>query len=382
LTPRLLPAMRPDDRYYRLAPGVDVVPLQDGNVLVRSDSVAVRLEGDSASFFTQSVFPLLDGRRSLIDVAAALGVVSVDDLQTHFDRLVGQGVLHRSDRAWAEGADPRFGSMFAMFEDLGVEPLETRNRLRQLSVAVVGLEGHGAHLALNLSYLGLGKLVLVDPYPCQPGNIGLMPFVREEATGKARHDAVREALPSPKDTEVLTRGADSLTREDIQTVARDVHVVVGCFDKAFSATNVWINEATLDRGIAALYAEVRGHTATLGPLVFPGQTGCYLCWRMRSLATEDDFEGAMTYEEFMDRRRRPALHERSILPFLTSYAGSLLASHVLTSMLEVSIPALAGKVFEFNGLTLKSELHTVLQKADCPACGKKKDLSPLLPLTV
>jgi ribosomal protein S12 methylthiotransferase accessory factor len=368
--------MRSQDSYYRVASGVSVVPLPDGKVLLRTETAAVRLEGESAVFFVERVLPLLNGRRALADISASLKEISSEDLRRHLDQLVDKGVLRRGKLSSGQGDDTHPSHVLGFLEDLGVAPAETRERLRRLSAAVVGLEGHGAHLAWNLASAGIGNLVLVDPYPCQPGNLDLIPALSADTVGRPRQEVLRAAMSPASGTSITTWGSGAVRREDIQRLAGEVQIIVGCFDKGFSATNVWINEASLGRGIAAVYAELRGPIARLGPLVFPGQTACYMCWRMRALACENDFEEAMAYEEFLDRQQRPELHQRSMLPFLPAYVGSVLGAQILTSMLEVSIPTLAGKIFEFNGLTLRGELHTVLQRPDCPACKKKAQPIP------
>jgi ribosomal protein S12 methylthiotransferase accessory factor len=149
-------------------------------------------------------------------------------------------------------------------------------------------------------------------------------------------------------------------------------MLIGCFDKGFSATNHWINQASLTRGIPALYADLRGHVATVGPLVLPGQTACYMCYRMRSVACENDFSQAMTYEEFLDRRKHPALDERGTLPALPPWIAGALGLEVLKILLALGPPALAGKVLELNALTLRTIEHAVLLRPDCSVCGAEK----------
>ncbi len=51
--------------YYRLAAGVDVVPLTEECVLFRSNTLAVKVEGSMAALLSARVLPLLDRPRSL-----------------------------------------------------------------------------------------------------------------------------------------------------------------------------------------------------------------------------------------------------------------------------------------------------------------------------
>src|SRR5262249_50237248 len=153
---------------------------------------------------------------------------------------------------------------------------EALKELGQLRVAIVGLEGHGAYAASILARCGIGRIVLVDPYPCQLGNLALMPLVGMHAVGTSRQQALQGALQAQGGrTELLTGDEREITRESISDLAPNCHMLAGCFDKGFSSTHHWINRASLEHGIPAIYAESRGHTALVGPLVLPGQTACY-----------------------------------------------------------------------------------------------------------
>jgi ribosomal protein S12 methylthiotransferase accessory factor len=167
-------------------------------------------------------------------------------------------------------------------------------------------------------------------------------------------------------------GGKEINRDIISSLVRDCHMLVGCFDKGFSSSNHWLNRASLEHGIPAVYAESRAHTALVGPMVLPGQTACYMCYRMRSIACAADFTEAMEYEEFLDKRKRPMLHERAVLPTIPPYIASVLTQEILKQLLSISESSLAGNVLEFNALTLESDRHSILQKPDCPVCNPQK----------
>lgn len=356
--------------FYWLPPGVDVVRMGNGDVVLCSDTAVVRLEGASTSFLVEEVFPLLDGQKSLHEVTTALGLASLDELESYLNRLVESGLARRGDRPLE---DPReLSPGFSMLADLGLSASDAHEQLDQCSVGIVGLEGPGAYVALHLAQVGVGKIVLADPFASQPGNLELSLLGDRPALGLPRQAIVRDRISLSR-TQVETLNAETeLNRDAISDLTAEVDLVIGCFDRGFSATNVWINQASLEHSVAALYARLQGHVALLGPLVVPHKTACYMCWRMRTLACENAFEEAMAYEEFLDRQRTPSMHDRSVLPFLASYAGSVVAGQALAWLLNLTVPPLAGRVHEFNGLTLTSELHPLLQVPDCAACSKKK----------
>ena len=361
--------------YYRLASGVDIVPLRNGHILIRSDTLTLRLEGGSSRDFVERVLPLLDGRRSLSEITRELPDLPGEDLSRHLELLAKADVLRSSDHPQGQQSigQQALAPFLSMLESLGIPASESLDLLSRSRVAVVGLEGHGAHLASILSRCGIGSMVLVDPYPCELGNLALMPLLGPDSAGKARHDAVKAALGAQGcKTEIVTGGDQVITGEGIAALVADCQMLAGCFDKGFSSTNHWINRASLDLGIPAIYAQSMGHIALVGPMVLPGDTACYMCYRMRSLACAEDFSEVMTYEEFLDRMKRPALHERAVLPTTTAYVASLMALEILKHLLSLSQPSLANKVLEFDAFSLQTATHNVLQKPDCPVCSEKK----------
>jgi bacteriocin biosynthesis cyclodehydratase domain-containing protein len=360
--------------YYYLAPGIDVVPLNDHQLLLRSDTRAIRIEGSFARVLMERVLPLLDGQHSFDEVAAHLPDLPADELCQRLDALVQAQVLYQTDRARQIGTDDEqiLAPLLTMLDNIGIAAPTANNLLRQARIMIVGLEAHGAHLAAILAKCGIGSLVLVDPYPCQPGNLSLMPLIGPQAIGVPREQAVQAALHRQGvTTEIVIGGDEALTHGRIATLAAGSCIVVGCFDKGFAATNHWINQVGLEQGIPTLYAELRSHMGWIGPLVVPDETACYMCYRMRSIACEENLSAAIAFEEFLKRQQRPALHERGVLPMLPPYSASLLALEILKQVLNLNPLVLTNTIVEFNGLSFQSTAHPVLQKPDCPICKKK-----------
>ncbi|MFN2606681.1 MAG: TOMM precursor leader peptide-binding protein [Acidimicrobiales bacterium] len=384
--PRPPPVPAPGEAYYRLLPGVEVVPVGD-DVVLASDGVTLRLEGESAALFRDRVLALLDGTRTLDQVTAELPGVRPDDLRPHLDALVRARVLGRRDEP-SDGA-PVDGPgaarpLLRFLETVGLSPEQVAERLDGLRVAVVGLNGPGAHVAAVLAASGVGTVVLADPFPLGPADLQLMaPTAAARAGGAARHDVVREALGAAGGSGRLeVMQGDALDRGVVADLVAGSDLAVGCFDKGFSAAHAWLNEAGLDLGVDTLYAQLRGPTAWVGPLVVPGETACWLCWRMRAIASQEDFLAAMAVEEHLDGRRRPALAEAGALPALSPLVGGMVGLEAVKHLLGLGRDALAGHVHEVDALAGRTEVHAVLAVPDCPACSpsqaaqKKSPLAP------
>src|SRR5207253_8032172 len=146
------------------------------------------------------------------EVAAELGDVAAEALRLSLDRLVEAGVLRRDDRPGHAAGEPGPVEPFLAFlEEIGVAREEATARLARASATVFGLEGHGAHLAAMLAVAGVGRLVLVDPFPLEAGNLVLMPAMArgEEAAraGRSREEALRDALAPVAGGEVVASAA-------------------------------------------------------------------------------------------------------------------------------------------------------------------------------
>jgi len=360
------------DQYYALAPGVEVVGLPKQRLLLRSDSVSLTLEGAGAAFLQGRVLPLLDGSRRLADLVAELPEVAPEALVARLKELTDSRILRTTveptvGSRGAALADP----LQALLEALGVSDARAQ-RLRSVHIAVFGLETCGAWIADGLVRLGVGRLTLVDPFPCDPASWRLLPHTESLAAGVPRQDWLRGELSKFGSATELHVGPErALDKADVLAQAADAHLLIGCFDRAFSAAHHWINVASFERGIPAVYCDVRGHRVVVGPMVFPHETPCYLCWRMRSVACADDFDEEMAHEQHLDRLRRPAGAQRPVLPALLPYATGLVVTEIVKILCAVGTPALTAKILEFDALSGRTTSHSVVFRPDCPVCKKK-----------
>ncbi|MFI7061503.1 TOMM precursor leader peptide-binding protein [Kribbella sp. NPDC050124] len=145
-------------------------------------------------------------------------------------------------------------------------------------------------------------------------------------------------------------------REELPAVMTGADLVIAADDGAFPVLHSWVNTTGLRLAVPTLHVAVRGPQATVGPLVLPGEGPCYLCWRMRALACEQDFAAAMAVEEELDARRSPDA-----------------AQAVLPALLEMVTRAeLSDGVLALDAGTGVEQLHPVLPRPDCPACAKSR----------
>src|SRR3989442_9852104 len=306
--------------YYRLAAGVDVVPIGDDAYLFRSNTLAVRIEGSMAVLLGRRVIPLLQQARSVDELSPLLADVPARALQQGLESLVDARVLERSEQLAAPAPDH---PLTAFVADMGIAPAEARQRLRAARIAIFGLEAHGAHLALELGRLGVGTCILADSFRMAETDTLLMPAMAN-GTGRSRQETVAELLSVHAPSTRVTL-AGELSRDAVRRLADQSSLLIGCFDRGFETAQHWINRAAIASQRPALFADIRTHVATIGPHVAPGESACYMCYRMRRIACEENYDEAMAHERFLNERRMPALSSRATATFLAGQRRTMLA---------------------------------------------------------
>ena len=284
--------------------------------------------------------------------------------------MVAEGVLvvgERADEQQTDGNRP----FHHLLDEIGLEAEATTRRLGAQCVAVFGLEAHGAHVAAMLANAGVGRLVLVDPYAFEDAHRYLTPVSDHAAVGRSRQDAVADCVSRDGLAIELPAGGGTVDRDVVADAVGRCDLAIACWDRGMSAANHWVNEVAISSSTPALFSELRATSCFAGPFVLPSRSACLMCYRMRSLACETDFESAMSYEEHMDRRRHPRLAERPGLPTLPEHLSSILGLEALRFLIRLNQPRLVDHVLEFDALQIRTQVHPVLVEPACPACAKK-----------
>ena len=351
--------------HYRPAPGLEIARLgDDDRFLLRSDFVALELSGETAALLVEQVLERMDRPLTAAEIAERLPGYRRDSLEAELGNLVRQGVLV-VDGGEAPAGNAPFA---ALLDEIGLGAVPTLARLSQATVAVMGLEAHGAHVARLLADAGVGRLVLADPFPFEPAHRQLTQIDAPDAIGANRELAVARRLARDG---LELQLSETLDRAAVARLVEGCQLVIACWDRGFHAAHHWANEAALEHGVPALFSELRATSSFAGPLLLPGRSACWMCYRMRTLAGERDFDLAMSLEEHLDRKRKPALAGRPVLPVLPAQLAATLALEAIKLLIKLHQPALADAVLEFDGLASESRMHPVLVVPECPSCSKK-----------
>ncbi len=304
---------------------------------------------------------------ALDDILARVPAYSPDSVTGQLELLVGRGLVVEVATADA----PPLLPFTAFLDVMGRDADEVGRRLSQLTVAVFGLEAHGAHLAHMLAQIGAGKIRLVDPYPVELGHLALTPLTDPAVVGRSLQSAIAGVLSSLDVQVECSSGAAELDATRVRRIVTGCDIAFGCWDHGFGAASHWLNRAAIDTGVPVLFGELRATTAVTGPLVLPHRSACWMCYRMRSIACAPDFEQAMAFEEHLDRARRPSLASRASLPVLPELLASSMAMEALRLLLGMHPPIHVDSVSEYDALSGAVKPHPVLVVPACPVCSKR-----------
>jgi ribosomal protein S12 methylthiotransferase accessory factor len=135
------------------------------------------------------------------------------------------------------------------------------------------------------------------------------------------------------------------------------------------------NQAALEANRPWVLVKPVGAMLWLGPIFYPGRTGCWQCLAQR-LYGNREVETAIQQQK---RSFESIPTSRAILPSTLQIGLNLAATEVLKWIVlesaerTPSIPTLEGKVLTFNLANLELQTHILTKRPQCHICGDKVD---------
>ena len=163
------------------------------------------------------------------------------------------------------------------------------------------------------------------------------------------------------------------SEEDVRAAVAGAGFVVCCLDAGQSNLAYKLNRVCLADGTRWVSCSLDGAEVTVGPAVHPGESACYLCYRMRLVACAGNPEDAFAFEKYRDRRRRDDSPRRENLVFGAGLAANLLGLEVFNELTGLAEPSLVGRILTVGLTDLNVQKHAVLRKPWCPACFPKAE---------
>ena len=331
----------------------------------------VKLKGHSFREFVQHVVPMLDGRRSVTEIHAEVSdLFAVEDLVACLD-LLSENSLLEDGSAWKLDAatEERLRPQLNLFHDLSPRPWEIQQRLQNAKVTIFGLTGPGVAAARALAAAGLGTLRCVDEGVVAPADLYFCPEFQPSDCGALRCDALKRHLASETSTATVEAVTTPLTDDRmVEQAAAGSDFVINCIDDGNISLVYKLNRACLRSKTPWTSIASSGFEIVLGPTVYPGETACYLCYRMRMVVCADNPEASFDFESFLDRRKSDDSSRRANLVFGSAVAGHLGGMEVVKALCLPEMLATRGRIQVVDLRDLSSVAHVVLRKPWCPAC--------------
>lgn len=326
----------------------------------------IKLKGHSFREFQRHVIPLLDGTHPISEIRERTSdIFDAEDLDAALAMLGQQGVL-------VEGGDVRNdprAPQTNLFHDLpgGAELLQ--KRLEQSTVAILGLGGAGATTAMGLASVGVGRIIAIDPGEVTQSDVYLSAAFGLTDIGRPRAEALADALAAKTPQLALAPLTKPLeTEDDIRAAIEGATYVVSCLDPGLVNLSYKLNKVCLADKRSWISTQQEGVETVVGPGVVPGHTACFMCYRMRTIATAGNPEAAFAHEKYMDKAQHDVGAQRQSTVFSAGLAANYLGLEVLATLAGYTEPALTGRVLTINLATLETQRHMVLRKPWCPAC--------------
>jgi molybdopterin-synthase adenylyltransferase len=333
-----------------------------------SERRKVKLKGRSFREFQEYVIPLLDGEHSLDQIEREVAdVFRAEDLEAGLDLMASHNLLEDGVED-----DAAIRPQTNFFHEVSADPKGAQEKLRNATVTVIGLGGFGATVAMALAGTRIGAVRCLDSLPVSSSDAYLTPVYSPENVGLPRAEIIKQKIIASSPETRASANRESLESElDLAEAVRGSDFVVCCLDPAQSSLTYKLNRVCLAEKIRWTSCAVTGLEAIVGPTVVPGETACYMCYKMRAVACAENPEAEFAFERMLDRRKRDDSGSRENLVFAAGIAANFAGLEVF-KMLSGAVPSpTVGRIVVVDLIELNVRKHVVLRKPWCPACFPK-----------
>jgi len=318
---------------------------------------------------------LLDGTRDhttlLADMQRHHPAITADDIE--------DGVRHLGDLNFLEDAaldhttltpyeQERFSRSLKYFEHFA-SPTRSKfapqERLRDASVCVLGLGGHGSTIAFQLAAMGVGRIVAVDSDVLELSNLNRLVSYTEADLGRRKSDIARERLQAfAPQARIETHFAE--VRDDVHNYIRGCDLVICAVDRPYAQIDRWISEACAAEGIPAIFS---AHFTVTGRVysMHPGVSGCVDCMLEQFLRHDPLFERqfwALATDDLVINA-----HQAIFAPNL-AFISAFVANEAAYYLTGIGEPRSRGTMVELRFTEMTSSAFFEWPcYPECPTCG-------------
>jgi molybdopterin/thiamine biosynthesis adenylyltransferase/SAM-dependent methyltransferase len=175
-------------------------------------------------------------------------------------------------------SDSRYARHLLYFDMLGTDHMGAQDRLGQSTVGIVGAGGIGSNVASLLAAAGVGNLVITDGDEVELSNLTRQVLYSESDIGRLKVDVAAERLGRLNSSTVIKTVPEAAHERLFDKHLASCDAVVLSADSP-DELHEWIDAASRRHGFAYLAAGYVEAVGSVGPLVVPGLTACFECFR-------------------------------------------------------------------------------------------------------
>lgn len=202
--------------------------------------------------------------------------------------LLSEGVLTREKLL---DMNHPYRTQLQSFEEWGLDPFISQDKLKKSKVAIIGCGGTGGWLAMELAGMGTGNLLLVDPDKVETSNLTRQPF-KSSQVGELKTHALRSNI-AENYPEIKVNTSNDFVREstDLSILLSSYEYICIAADyPSISEMAQIVGKWCLDNNkIHFVCGGYSGHNSALGLTIIPKVTRCWECylkWYKRQISVK------------------------------------------------------------------------------------------------
>jgi len=248
-----------------------------------------------------------------------------------------------------------------------------QNKLYNSTVLVLGIGGTGSQALLLLAAAGIGNLVAVDFDNVEASNLNRQLIFHDEDIGRNKAVAAKERIEAfNPQINVKTISEKLGNVENISNLMSGVDLCLCCADVPPIEIRSIINQASMNTNVPVIYGGIYADHVNVGPLVVPGETGCFQCWNESRIQLDENYKYYLDY--ILNKEAEIGSSAANVWLYGTTGAGiamgmGSIVMDIMRFLSGYAPPRTLGKQLKINLLTFDLSEISWPKIATCPVCG-------------
>jgi molybdopterin-synthase adenylyltransferase len=336
--------------------GLQIIPVAGDQFVLKRGIYELLLTGSAVRSIVEPLVGMLDGTPTYEEILAMFPADSRPDVARLIDAMVARRLILSSPAPDEEDAEE--GALErAFFQNFATAGAAARQTLQSACVLVAGENLVSRALVRGLLESGVGRVVLV-PDPALDNFVSPLARAGDGAWGTGAEGR-------------FVRGPQLRDRDGVA----DATIVVATSDLGEADVLLDVNRMAIEqdrRYLAAWVADLIGY---VGPLVYPRETACLRCYRLRADSNDEQHRVRHAIREFITVEQGARVGAGLLAP-MASIVGEIAAMEVVKSLVGFAPSNVTGRQIQINLVSFGASVRRVLKVPRCPDCSEQTLRSP------